>query len=81
MSNNYQSKTCPSAFKRLTQAHAVVRITHLENMTVEFIPPQTTLLYRKAVVCRDIPILLIFNPKHTLSSKHTKLMSKVLNVS
>ena len=35
-------------------------------MSVQYIPPLTPLLYRKAGVCRGIHIFLIFDPKHTL---------------
>ena len=35
-------------------------------MSVEYIPPQTPLLYSKTGVCRDISNFLLFDPKHTL---------------
>ena len=43
-----------------------MRVYHLENMSVQCIPPQTPLLYSKAGVCMGIPIFLIFAPKHRL---------------
>ena len=43
-----------------------VKTVHQENMSVQYIPPQTPLLYSKTGVCRGIPIFLIFAPKHRL---------------
>ena len=40
--------------------------THQENMSVQYIPPQTPLLYSKTGVCRGIPIFLIYAPKYRL---------------
>ena len=39
---------------------------HQENMSVQFIPPLTPLLYSKTGVCRAIHIFLIFVPTHRL---------------
>ena len=33
-------------------------------MSVKCIPPKTPLLYSKTEVCSDIPIFLIFAPRH-----------------
>ena len=41
-------------------------VYHQENMSVQRIPPYTPLLYSKTGVCRDIPIFVIFAPKHRL---------------
>ena len=39
---------------------------HQENMSVQYIPPYSPLLYRKTGVRRGVPIFLIFAPKHRL---------------
>ena len=41
----------------------------LENevlTSMQYIPPETLLLYKKTGVCRGIPVFLIFAPKHRL---------------
>ena len=39
---------------------------HQENISMQYIPPHTPLLYSKTGVCRGIPIFLIFALKHRL---------------
>ena len=42
------------------------RLSHQENMSVKYLPPQTPLLYSKTGICRGIPIFLIFAQKYRL---------------
>ena len=40
--------------------HSFFLQTHRENMSIQYIPPYTPLLYSKTGVCRGIPIFLKF---------------------
>ena len=39
---------------------------HQENISVQYIPPYTPLIYSKTGIRRGIPFFLIFSPKHRL---------------
>ena len=43
-------------------------VKHQENMSMRSISPNSPLLYSKTGVCRDIPIFLIFDPKHSVGT-------------
>ena len=61
----------PRASTKIEKYNSEIRLWyfvqfHQENMSVQYIPPYTPLLYSKTGVCSGIRIFLIFAPKHRL---------------
>ena len=61
----YHDKTCQCNKEKFGD-EKIFFLVHQENISVKFIPSLNPTFYSKTGVCRGIPILLIFAPKHRL---------------